>query len=144
MTTLPLRYIKGDFVVTGRTSSQTGSSHAERPRTGAWHTNRARPSKRSVRSTSPLQRGVTSVDDRHLHHGGGRIIGRGFRADPGRVSAGTEAVGALAQRLQTVKPGLPFSRFCDVAGRNAQSQSTPAQRRCSRRRCRYSWSRVYS
>jgi len=45
---------------------------------------------------------------------------------------------------QTVKPGLPFIRFCDVAGRNAQPQSTPAQHKCCRRRCRYSWSRVYS
>jgi hypothetical protein len=53
MTTLTMRYIKGDFVVTGPDISQPSSRRAERPRTGAWRITRARPSKRSVRSTTP-------------------------------------------------------------------------------------------
>ena len=58
MITLTLRYIKGDFVVTGPGASpvQDASRGQE---TGEWRTTRARPSKRSVRSTSP-QCGATS------------------------------------------------------------------------------------
>jgi ATP-dependent DNA ligase len=52
-------------------ASQPGSRRAEKPRTGAWRTTRPCPSKRSVRSTSPLQRGATSVDDRQLQRGAG-------------------------------------------------------------------------
>jgi hypothetical protein len=44
-------------------ASQPGSRRAEKPRTGAWRTTRPCPSKRSVRSTSPLQRGATSGEE---------------------------------------------------------------------------------
>jgi hypothetical protein len=64
MTTLTLRYIKGDFVVTGPEIEPTRSRRAKRPRTGVGRTTRARPSKKSVRSTGPPQRGATSGEAR--------------------------------------------------------------------------------
>jgi hypothetical protein len=64
MTTLTLRYIKGDFVVTGPEIEPTRSRRAKRPRTGVGRTTRARPSKKSVRSTCPPQRGATSGEAR--------------------------------------------------------------------------------
>jgi hypothetical protein len=52
------------------------------------------------------QHGAASVDNRQLHHGGGRII-RGAASGLIRgISSGTEAVRVLPQCLQTVKPGL--------------------------------------
>ena len=62
MTTLTMRYIKGHFVVTGPDIEPTRFK-TRRERTGAWRTTRARPSKRSVRSTTP-QRGATSGEAR--------------------------------------------------------------------------------
>jgi ATP-dependent DNA ligase len=56
-------------------ASQPGSRRAEKPRTGAWRTTRPCPSKRSVRSTSPLQRGATSGEA-----GGRKRIGGAMRA----------------------------------------------------------------
>jgi hypothetical protein len=56
MTTLTMHYIKGDFVVPVRTSSQPGSRRAERPRTGAWRTTRARAHQRDRSDLQAPQR----------------------------------------------------------------------------------------
>jgi hypothetical protein len=62
MTTLTMRYIEGDFVVTG--PDVEPARFAGRPRTGAWHTTRAAHQRdRSDLQATP-QRGATSGEER--------------------------------------------------------------------------------
>ena len=60
MTTLTLRYIKGDFVVTGPDIEPLRFKTRREAKDWCRRTTQARSSRRSVRSTSSPQRGATS------------------------------------------------------------------------------------
>jgi hypothetical protein len=67
MTTLTMRYIEGHIVVTGPDIQPTRFKTRREAKDWCVAHYPARPSKRSVRFTSPRQRGATSGDERAYH-----------------------------------------------------------------------------